>query len=732
MAKQVADAQLEIRQASIDAMNEGFAKENAQLEFNYHKQLQEITNMESEMVEKLRDYEQKKWEQENPEAKKQGKAFDRSRITADNLSPEQKAIVNTMYSQANAEYLKESTELHKELLKEWQSYEEQRLAITEKYNKISADVIAAGGTQENLQEVNRAEDAELEALDEQFASRSADFEAWVNTLTDMTVSTLIAQITEVNNLLQNSGAKGVDLAVLKQKQTMLKKEMDARKANAKAEEDSKPKNRTISEWKDVQDVIQGSIDVFEELGDAIGGTAGEAISAAMAIASSTLQMVNGIVQLMGSSTDAITGVSQVATQEMSALEKASVILAIISAAMQIIMKIASLFNQDAKHKENIENLQTEIDALSWILNNREIVYMWGQLGKAVDSVNQIYAENLILAMQVATANEDHAKLADLMYKGLEKGSKAYNQTVKEITKSYADLTYAATTMTQLDQWNDLQSQLENIAEQQLLVAEQQAEAEQIKDDKDREAQLRELEHTQEELRAKAAEIKRDVIEGILGDSAKGIAERLSDAFWEAAEEGKNAMEAVKKETDDVMRDIAKNMLTAKLLEKPIEDAVSQFGKKVIKPDGSFAGVDAVEEALPQLAADFESAGAAYVAVMEALPEEVKEFLFGDGVERQSSSRGIATASQESVDENNARLTTIQAHTASIAGNVEEMVKELHEQRLISLRCNQLVDDIRENTIAMIQHLQGIETNTSKLDKIDKTLSDIALKGIKMK
>lgn len=40
---------------------------------------------------------------------------------------------------------------------------------------------------------------------------------------------------------------------------------------------------------------------FEELGDTIGGTVGEIISAAGSISSSTLQMIDGIVTLANSS-----------------------------------------------------------------------------------------------------------------------------------------------------------------------------------------------------------------------------------------------------------------------------------------------------------------------------------------------------------------------------------------------------------------------------------------------
>lgn len=730
-AKELRDQALEMREASIEGMEEGFAKEREQIELEYHKTLQEVTDLESEMIEKLRDYEEKQWEQENPEAKKQGKAFDRSSITADNLTDEQKKLIADMYTQANTDYLHKNTELGKELLDNYRTYEEQRLAIAQKYSKIRADIDAVGGTQGHKDEATLKEQEELAQIDEQFAMRSAEYEAWANTITNISLDNLKKMLAEAESALaqmEKENPGDPKLAGQRAKVNRLKKEFEGKQA----EDDANPNKRTLEQWKNVQDVIKDSIDVFEELGDAIGGTAGEAISAAMEIASSTLQIANGIVQLMQSSTGAISGVSKMATQEMSALEKASVILAIISAAMQIIMKIASLFNQDEKRQENIDDLQRKIDDLEFRRTNPEIVNMWTKRGKAAEKVNAIYEKHLDLLIDIALANSDWESLARLNMKGLEQGSEGYNRALQEIVKSYADLSYREASLTTADRYANAGKQLEYIAEQQLLIAEQQRQEEEKK--KTDEDKLAEWTQKQEELALEAAKVQAEIIEDILGGSARNIAEQLSDAYWEAAEEGKNAMESWAKETDKIMSDIGKNMLITKWLEPRIGTLIDEVTRDWFDNKGNFQP-DEVEESMPKFSKGLEEIGYAWSEVASMMPDWMKESI-DDLAERQSSSRGIATASQESVDENNARLTTIQAHTASIAGNVDEMVKEIREQRLTSLRTAQIADDIRANTIEMVKHLQGIETNTnntnSKLDKISSTLTDIQLKGVKMK
>ena len=99
-----------------------------------------------------------------------------------------------------------------------------------------------------------------------------------------------------------------------------------------------------------------------------------------------------------------------------------------------------------------------------------------------------------------------------------------------------------------------------------------------------------------------------------------------------------------------------------------------------------------------------------------------ESLLGDESSREASQKGIATASQDSVDENNARLTTIQGHTYTL---VQGMI------------------ELNGTANAILDRLAGIEENTdrtadevSETRKIVKTvrdtLDDISTRGIKLK
>lgn len=122
-------------------------------------------------------------------------------------------------------------------------------------------------------------------------------------------------------------------------------------------------------------VIDNLSKSINNLGTSIGGPAGEIISLIGDIGSFTMMAMSGVEVASKTSSTAI-----------QTVEKASVILAVIGAAVQIAMKIASLFNKDAKKEKNIEKIQDQIDVLK---------RSYDDLGDAVDKAYSTDASELI-------------------------------------------------------------------------------------------------------------------------------------------------------------------------------------------------------------------------------------------------------------------------------------------------------------------------------------------------
>ena len=175
--KQIKQAELDISQSRIDAMEEGFAKEQAQIELAYQRLIFANQQREAEMVEALRDARELEWENKNPQAKAKGETFDRSTVTAADLSPEQQAQIAEYYKVAEEIRNKANKTSLEQMLADFMTYEQQRNKITEEYERQRKALynedgtLRQGVTQGNVDELNRNEQEALKAVDEQFASR---------------------------------------------------------------------------------------------------------------------------------------------------------------------------------------------------------------------------------------------------------------------------------------------------------------------------------------------------------------------------------------------------------------------------------------------------------------------------------------------------------------------------------------------------------------------------------
>lgn len=452
----------------------------------------------------------------------------------------------------------------------------------------------------------------------------------------------------------------------------------------------------------IDEVLDATSTVISAIGD-VGKNVASAMSSTVSAASTGMQ---------ASATAAAASISTV--------EKASVILAGISAALQIATAIAGLFNNDEEYQEEIERLQGRIDQLRWELDNAEVVRMqdnsFDSIQKLQDVVRETTAE--VLKLHNATAyyySSFHRLIGPALYQ-----NDIYLASVKKIADEYAKLDYTTDKALGAEKYESSRSQLENLAEQQLAI-QQQINAESSKKDSDS-GKIEEWKRDIQEIGHEMVAVINEMVEDIIGGSAADIAEQLGDAFFDAFREGEDAAKAWKDTVDDIVSDIIKRMLVTELLEKPIGQIFDRYRKRWFGDDGTFKGIDAVTNSMGDFANELYSWVNAFSEGMEGLPDELKDIILGDAeTTREGTQKGIATASQESVDENNARLTTIQGHTYSIMTGVVEL------NRIGNL---------------VLERLMGIENNTAetntKLDNLDKrvskvssTLNDIQLKGLRI-
>lgn len=725
VAREVRQAELDIEQARIDGMEDGLEKELAQNELNYNRLIEENKRRQEEMVEALRDVKQLEWENVYPDFKEKGLTFDRSSITEKDLSLEQTKQLSEYERIANEQRVNANKKSLDNILSDILTYEQERTRITEEYERkrnslYTTDtqgnkILREGVTQGNVDELNTQEQDALSAIDEQFAQREISYQVWCDEIANFTLSQLIDILEQARNELENiedTNSSDNKVSVARAKVATLTEIIEKKKA----QNDVSPNKRSIKEWEDLYSTLQDVNREFESIGDTVGGLAGDIISTAGSIMSSTLSMINGIVQLVNMSSKGMQGTAAAAATAISTVEKASVILTVISAAIQIAMQIVNLLNSDDDRQEEIQALQGRIDQLQWELDNADAILIQENSFKAMDMLSQATAEARIELYNLCVEAGDVQGAFFSLYSNTVSHNALLEKSVKKIADAYANIQYTADKALGEAKYDSARKQLENLAEQQLLLQQQMATEQNMKDP-DEEA-IAEYERKIQEIGADMATLINDMVDDIMGGSVGDIAQELGDAFFEAFSSGEDYAEAWGDKVKDIVGDITKRMLITKFLEEPLGQIFDKY-KKIWFPDGEFAGADAVIASMGGLNEELLALGEDFGVIWEELPEDIKNMFTGE-FEREASEKGIATASQESVDELNGRMTAVQGHTYSINENMK-MLTEISSAVLESVLN---IESYAERIAARMDKMEN------SLNDVRLSVEDMYIKGIK--
>ena len=640
-------------QAEVDSMKDGTAKKLAQIDRDYQRRARAIETAEAE-IRRLQDGELTKNQQAQIEALNKANETqhgkERGRVLlSGQTSPED------ISSQFDEE------------IKSWDGYLQKYGTFREKL-QATKDIydrrIEEAGTVGERKSLEAERDAAIVEIEVQAGE-------WIRELTDKTKDKLAELKTELEASLQSleSEYNALDSSDTEQAQK-LRAEINKTKAQinavnkAASNTQTSPKENAIEKWQRLEKTLGDIADGFKDIGDAVGGTTGEIISAAGEIAATATSMISSIVTLTDSSANAITTTSTTATNAIKAVERASVILAIIQAVLSVATKIASLFNNDEEKQAEIDRLQGRIEQLQWELDNANAIRLQRNSFDAVKNVKDAYNN---AAKSIMSAYKDVGNFVERFFIRRSKEAEIEKKAIQSIADAYSNLKYTDSNLLGENKFGDTRERLNNLAEQQLLLQKQiNAENDKKKTDK---SKIREWERQIQELGAEAAEVINEVVETIIGGTAEEIAKELGDAFIDAFMEGENAAEAWGEKVDEIVADIMRQMIISKFLEERIGEVFNRYKSKWFK-DGVFIGIDNVIDSMSGFADDLNKVGDEFQAIWDSLPAETKELLGNAGAAQQEATeRGFKAMSQDTGDELNGRFTDIQGKVTDIRGYV---------------------------------------------------------------
>lgn len=719
LTKQLQKLRDDALQAEVDSMKEGTAKKLAQIDLDYQKRARAIQEAE-ERIRELQGGELTKGQQAQikalNDANNAQRTEERASVSSISISPEGLASTINKNIQSWDEYLKA-----------YGTFREKLQATKDIYDRK----IENAGSIGERKTLEAERDAAVAEIEEQAGQ-------WVRELTDKTKKQLADLKTELEASLQSleSEYNALDSSDTEQAQK-LRGDINQTRAriNAvdKAASSTKlaPKDNAIKKWQRLERTLGDIADGFEGIGDAVGGTTGEVISAAGEIATNAASMISSIVTLTESSAAAITTTSTTAASAIKAVERASVILAIIQAVLTIATKIASLFNNDDEKQAEIDRLQGRIEQLQWELDNANAIRLQENSFNAIQKVKDAYND---ATKAILSAYGKLSPFGEAIVKRIN-AAKIEEKAIKSIADAYSNLKYTDSNLLGENKFSDTRDKLNNLAEQQLLLQKQiNAENDKKKTDK---SKIKEWERQIQELGEEAAEVINEVVETIIGGTAEDIAKELGDAFIEAFLEGEDAAKAWGEKVDEIVADIMKQMLVSKFVEERIGDIFDQYKSKWFK-DGVFVGIDGVIDSMGNFADDLNKVGEEFQAIWDSLPAETKELLGNAGAARQEATeRGFQTMSQDTGDELNGRFTDIQgkitdirgyvmAQTQSIIGLLTSManietamyasVQVNNELLRYAVMTYMEIVEINGNTAAMRVVLQGIQEDIAAIKR----------------
>lgn len=748
--EQEKQAELAIRQAKIELMDEGFQKQHAQLGLNYDKLIAENESRERQMLEALADKKLLEWENQHPKAKNSEKRAYRNSLldpesenalTRANLTAGQVKQLEDYEELAEQAYVHGNKEMLKTMLQDALTYEQQRAKTAEEYQKKienlyqhdeegnrlkdagGNDLFIDGASQKNIDELQYQSEEAIKAIDEQFAQREDDYQAWCNAVSSWSLEQLEAVLQDAKQKLEavedDENASPQQLAVARAKVNKAQDELN----KAKAQDKLNPGQKSIKEWEDLYRTLNEVEKEFEGIGNTIGGVIGDIISECGKAAVSTLQVIDGIKTFTNGAQKSIEATGKAATQSLKTVEKASVILTIISAALQIATQIANLFNDDDQKQEEIDRLQDRIDQLQWEIDNADTVRLKVDTDTTgLDMVHDALADARRELFLTGVELGDMSRVLTAAFSKASADMSLMQKAAGEIAREVAGASYTDGKWYGREggsKYDESKEMLENYAQQMLLIDEQ-IEQEKSKKKSDDSA-IKEMEQRLDEIYAKMTDLINSMVEDIVGGSAEEIADQLSDAFFEAFQNGEDAAKAWGDKVNDIVSDIVRRMLVQKFLTDRIGKVIDKYKDRWFDGEGNFMGIDEVLASMDGMKSDLTQVGEQWQQIYDALPDGIKEMV--DSITgREGAAKDIAQASQDSVNELNGRMTAVQGHTFSISETTKLLLATTNE----ILRS---VMNIEGETAGFGARLERMEASAAAMRD---TLDDIATRGVRLK
>lgn len=549
------------------------------------------------------------------------------------------------------------------------------------------------------------------------------------------------------------------------------------KYNAAKDKAQKANNTFIKAEESAKERVDELGNAIKGIGDSIGGTSGEIIS-----------LIGDVALFTTGTIDGITKVAQTGANAMSAVEKASVILGIISAGIQLLQQLNSILPTADNQYEKFAEKVAEINKLTDAVNEYRIAAL-----EAQQAENNWFSDDNLknlrdykkLHDEVAEAYKNKAKESQAIYQNKSGGgwfTNSWNWILDntygklygvDFARKYEEGQIAAINNLRIEtrsrkkgflgsgiggrsqKTEDLVSWARNnglgeLFDNEGLINKEAANAILNQYGDKLVGQTKETLESLIELREKYDEYIEQLHEYV-SSLYEPLVDNFINSIWDWFDSGKDALDSFRDYASETFRDIVSDMMRTIVLDKVVgnfSDDIASLYEEYAK--GSIDEAELmkkVAERTSGLVDNYEQ----NIPTLKNILEQVDGYLISAGIDlsqsassSQSSTKGYSTAaSQDSMDEANGRMTALQIAGEEIKNQNALQTQSLNiltvkadailsvntdtrniadEIRTIQVNSYLELQEIRENTGAIVKPIQQIQKDIAEVKKNTKGLS----------
>lgn len=740
-----------LEQAQIDAMDEGFDKEQRQRALNNKRELEALENEKREYVKQVLanakavfDAQEQAKKALNPDYQIQ--LFDPSKFTVDT------SLFDNLIAQVGAN---QADELLSSLVSSYETYENRKNAIIDRGEK-EATLLEKAGFSEQAKNRRKAMKQELNDLDRQnkdvYKLLDKDQKKWGIVDFERAIAKARAELNalltdpETNAELISLWKNFIEQAEAATRDFSPQGILAALLKPNEGENGLKDRINALKEaWNDMS-----ADQKWENIGNYVTGIASGFQKAA--------EYLQEIAELTGDSGLADTAKElSAAAQNLSAAGQGAatggwigaIVGGVVDIVGQTVEAFANVAKQEAIAAANARDYRTEIEKLAIAINEADFDSVFGEMSIAK---GRAYAKNAgdtaaLYEKKLKELNQQYGNQHYNRYKDTDKftgwdlflpivGSIAYRASQMDVEsndwKAYQDAmnkgyeglqrmlvkTKAQTGWAKFWGAQDEYTSLGDLAPELWENGELNVEA--AKAFLETNTQITEEQRKQIENLIELKEgydAAMEQIDSVISDNFGNLSSALTDVIWDSVVNGsKDAFAKMEDIGSEHIAKLGKQLISEMLMSEYLEQYRDQM-RAAYKLGSASETQNAIRDIVGNIFGGMQQ----MLDTGSVVAEEYKQWALEHGFDlsdvdstRKGATKSVVTASQDSVDEWNARTTTIQGHTYEI----KEEVKAARQQRVLVINM----------FTALLNHVQGIHKDTSnissKTDDIQKEVSSL--------